>query len=143
VREALQEGRPERAAAILGRPFAIEGEVIHGNQRGRQLGFPTANIALGDYVRPAFGVYAVRTRLPDGRKVPGVANIGRRPTVDGTAELLEAHLFDFSEDLYGKTLETALLAFIRPERKFESLDALRAQIADDVAAAWRMAEGSV
>lgn len=135
VREALQGGRPEEAAAILGRPFAIEGVVAEGDKRGRLLGFPTANIELGDYVRPAFGVYATRTRLPDGREVTGVANLGRRPTVGGTVERLEVHLFDFEEDLYGQTVETALLAFLRPEKRFESLDALKAQIAEDAVAA--------
>jgi riboflavin kinase/FMN adenylyltransferase len=135
VREALQAGRPEQAAAILGRPFAIEGVVAAGDQRGRLLGFPTANIELGDYVRPTFGVYAVVTRLPDGREVKGVANLGRRPTVGGTVERLEAHLFDFAEDLYGQTVETALISFLRPEQRFDSLDALKAQIAEDAAAA--------
>lgn len=135
VREALQAGRPEEAAAILGRPFAIEGVVAEGDKRGRLLGFPTANIELGDYVRPAFGVYATMTRLPDGREVTGVANLGRRPTVGGTVERLEVHLFDFEEDLYGQTVDTALLTFLRPEQRFESLDALKAQIAEDAAAA--------
>lgn len=135
VRAALREGRPDDAAALLGRPFAIEGEIAQGDQRGRMLGFPTANIALGDYLRPAFGVYATRTRLPDGRLIPGVANLGRRPTVDGHSERLEVHLFDFEGDLYGQSVETELIAFIRPERKFDGLDALKAQIAADSARA--------
>jgi len=135
VREALQAGRPDEAAAILGRPFAIEGVVAAGDKRGRMLGFPTANIDLGDYVRPAFGVYATLTRLPDGREVKGVANLGQRPTVGGTVERLEVHLFDFEEDLYGQTVETALITFLRPEQRFESLDALKAQIAVDATAA--------
>ncbi len=135
VREALQAGNPEAAAAILGRPFAIEGVVAHGDQRGRLLGFPTLNVELGDYVRPAFGVYATRTRLADGREVAGVSNLGKRPTVGGTEERLETHLFDFEGDLYGQTVETALTAFIRPERKFDGLEALKAQIAADAAAA--------
>jgi riboflavin kinase/FMN adenylyltransferase len=135
VREALEAGEPQTAAAILGRPFAIEGVVAEGDKRGRVLGFPTANIELGDYVRPAFGVYATLTRLPDGRRIKGVANLGRRPTVGGTVERLEVHLFDFAEDLYGQTVETALIAFLRPEMKFDGLDALKAQIADDAAAA--------
>lgn len=136
VREALQAGEPERAAALLGRPFAIEGEVVAGDRRGRTLGFPTANIPLGDYLRPAFGVYAVRARV-DGEGVwrPGVANLGRRPTVDGTDERLETHLFDFEGDLYGRTLEVALEAFLRGERRFDGLEALRAQIAADSARA--------
>jgi riboflavin kinase/FMN adenylyltransferase len=135
VREALVAGRPDRAAAILGRPFSVEGVVQHGDKRGRTIGFPTANIPLGDYVRPAFGVYATRTLLPDGREVAGVANLGRRPTVDGTEERLEVWLFDFAEDLYGLTLETDLIHFIRPERRFDGLDALKAQIAADAAEA--------
>ena len=135
IREALGAGDPARAAAILGRPFAVEGVVQHGDKRGRTIGFPTANIPLGDYVRPAFGVYATRSRLPDGREVPGVANLGRRPTVDGTEERLEVWLFDFAEDLYGQTLDTDLVAFLRPEQKFAGLDALKAQIAADAKAA--------
>jgi riboflavin kinase/FMN adenylyltransferase len=135
VREALEAGEPQTAAAILGRPFAIEGVVAEGDKRGRVLGFPTANIELGDYVRPAFGVYATLTRLPDGRRIKGVANLGRRPTVGGTVERLEVHLFDFAEDLYGQTVETALIAFLRPEMKFDGLDALKAQIAEDAKAA--------
>lgn len=135
VREALKSGEPERAAALLGRPFALEGVVAEGDRRGRLLGFPTANMPLGDYVRPAFGVYATRTRLDDGRIIPGVANLGRRPTVDGIEARLEVHLFDFTGDLYGRTLETELIGFLRPERKFDGLDALKAQIAQDSAAA--------
>lgn len=135
ARRAIASGRPEEVEAILGHPFAIEGEVMQGDQRGRQLGFPTANIALGDYVRPAFGVYAVRVRLPDGRIVPGVANIGNRPTVGGTEARLEVHLFDLDEDLYGQVLEVELVAFIRPEMKFAGLDQLKARIALDAAEA--------
>jgi riboflavin kinase/FMN adenylyltransferase len=135
ARRAIASGRPEEVEAILGHPFAMEGEVMQGDQRGRQLGFPTANIALGDYVRPAFGVYAVRARLPDGRIVPGVANIGDRPTVGGTEARLEVHLFDLAEDLYGQVLEVELVAFIRPEMKFAGLDQLKARIALDAAEA--------
>jgi riboflavin kinase/FMN adenylyltransferase len=132
VREALREGRPEVAAAILGRPFAIEGEVQRGRQLGRRLGFPTANVPLADYVTPRFGVYATRTRLPDGREIPGVANIGVNPTVDGvTIPLLEVWLFDFDEDIYDQVIETDLVAFLRPEEKFESLDVMTAQVMRD------------
>ena len=131
ARRAIADGRPEEVVEILGHPFAIEGEVVHGDQRGRLLGFPTANVWLDDYARPAFGVYAVRVRLPDGRVIDGVANVGHRPTVNGTDERLEAHLFDFDEDLYGQTLETEFVARIRPEQKFEGLDALKARIALD------------
>lgn len=137
IRAALQAGDVTLAARLLGRPWAIEGAVIPGQQRGRTIDFPTANIALGAYLRPALGVYAIRARLPDGREMPGVANIGVRPTVAGAdAEpLLEAHLFDVAEDLYGQTLDVALIAFLRPEQRFESFAALTAQIAQDAAAA--------
>lgn len=135
VRNALRAGDAKTAAALLERPFAIEGEVSQGDQRGRLLGFPTANIALGDYLRPKFGVYAVRAHLPSGQSVPGVANLGSRPTVEGTEARLEAHLFDFSGDLYGQVLEVELIDFIRPEQKFDGLDALTAQIAADSATA--------
>ncbi len=136
VRDALAAGDPARAATILGRPFAIEGEVQHGDKRGRLLGTPTANVPLGDYVRPAFGVYATRSRI-DGAEYGGVANLGSRPTVGGTEARLEVWLFGFDGDLYGRTLETDLIAFLRPERKFDGLDALKAQIAEDAAEARR------
>jgi riboflavin kinase/FMN adenylyltransferase len=136
VREALRDGRPRDAAAILGRPFAIEGEVQRGRQLGRKLGFPTANVPLGDYVTPRFGVYATRTRLPDGREIPGVANIGINPTVEGvTAPLLEVWLFDFDEDIYDQAIETDLVAFLRPEEKFDSLDTMTTQVMKDAQAA--------
>lgn len=138
VRGALQAGRPEEAAAILGRPFAIEGVVAHGDKRGRLLGFPTLNVPLGDYLRPKFGVYATRTHLPDGRVLGGVSNLGNRPTVGGSEERLETWLFEFNGDLYGATVETELLAFVREERRFEGLDALKAQIAADAETALRI-----
>ena len=136
IRRDLQDGYPGRAAAQLGRPWAIGGVVEHGDARGRTIGFPTANVALGEHLEPARGVYAVSVRLPDGRAVPGVANIGRRPTVaSGTQSRVEAHLFDFAEDLYGQSVSVALHAFLRDERRFDGLDALRAQIATDAAQA--------
>jgi riboflavin kinase/FMN adenylyltransferase len=132
VREALRDGHPDLAARILGRPFAIEGMVEHGRQLGRKLGFPTANVALSDYVTPRFGVYATRTRLPDGREIAGVANIGISPTVDGvTAPRLEVWLFDFDEDIYDQVIETDLVAFLRDEEKFASLEVMTAQIMAD------------
>ncbi len=134
VREQLQAGDPKSAAATLGRPWEIEGRVEHGDARGRQLGFPTANIAIGDYMEPKLGVYAVMAIDGDdesGGWIKGVANLGRRPTVGGTRVQLEAHLFDFAADLYGKHLRVALIDFIRPEMKFNGLDALKAQIAAD------------
>lgn len=146
VREALHAGDMTRAAAILGRPFAIEGEVVHGDKRGRTIGVPTANIGLGGYMRPAFGVYAVRVRLPDGRSFDGVANLGLRPMYALEEPLLEVWLFDFDEELYGQTLETELIAFLRGELNFDGLDALKAQIDADAAAArealrlWREAD---
>ena len=136
IRRLLQDGYPERAAADLGRPWAIGGPVTRGDQRGRTIGFPTANIPLGRHLEPARGVYAVHAHLADGRTVPGVANIGRRPTVnDGSESRVEAHLFDFAGDLYGQEVSVALLAFLRAERKFASFDELRGQIAIDAAAA--------
>ncbi|TAJ64629.1 bifunctional riboflavin kinase/FAD synthetase [Brevundimonas sp.] len=135
VREALKAGDMARAAAILGRPFAIEGEVIHGDKRGRTIGVPTANVRMGDYMRPAFGIYATRTRLPDGRVVEGVASLGVRPMYALPEPLLEVWLFDFDEDLYGRTVETELVAFLRGEMNFESLVALKVQIDADATAA--------
>ena len=135
VREALREGRPEAAAAILGRPFAIEGVVRRGKQLGRTLGFPTANVFMVDYVVPRLGVYATRTRLPDGRVYAGVANIGNNPTTGEVDTRLEVWLFDFDEDLYGQVIETELVAFLRPEEKFGSIDEMVVQIRVDEAQA--------
>lgn len=135
VREALHAGDMTRAAAILGRPFAIEGQVIHGDKRGRTIGVPTANVPLGDYMRPAFGVYATRTRLPDGRVSDGVASLGLRPMWRLEEPLLEVWLFDFDGDLYGQRIETELVAFLRPELTFDGLETLKAQINADAAAA--------
>ncbi len=131
AREAIRQGDVAAAARILGRPFAIEGEVVVGAKLGRQLGFPTANVALGDYVRPALGIYATRTRLPDGRLVPGVASVGTNPTVGVVEPRLEVWLFDFDDDLYGQIIETELIAFLRPEAKFDSVEALVKQIGAD------------
>lgn len=135
VRDALREGRPEQAARILGRPFAIEGVVRRGQQLGRQLGFPTANVEVEDYVVPKLGVYATRTRLPDGREVPGVANLGNNPTTGEVETRLETWLFDFDEDLYGQVIETDLIAFLRPELKFDSIELLVQQVKKDEQAA--------
>jgi riboflavin kinase/FMN adenylyltransferase len=135
VREALKAGDMARATTILGRPFAIEGEVIHGDKRGRTIGVPTANIGMSDYMRPAYGVYATRTRLPDGRVIDGVANLGVRPMFEIDQPLLEVWLFDFEGDLYGQTVETELVAFLRGEMAFDGLDALKVQINADAAAA--------
>jgi riboflavin kinase/FMN adenylyltransferase len=135
IRRLLQDGYPERAAGLLGRPYAIRGEVMHGDARGRTIGFPTANIYLKQHLEPARGVYAVTARLPDGGEAKGVANIGLRPTVGGSVSRLEAHLFDFAGDLYGAEVTVALRGFLREEKKFESFDALKAQILVDAAQA--------
>jgi riboflavin kinase/FMN adenylyltransferase len=136
IRRLLQDGYPERASAELGRAWTIRGEVSHGDKRGRTIGFPTANIPLGRHLEPARGVYAVTMRLADGSVRPGVANLGRRPTVSaGTESRLEVHLFDFEGDLYGQEVSVALHVFLRPEQKFAGLDALKAQIALDAVAA--------
>ena len=135
IRAALAAGKPDVAAALLTRPFAIRGMVEHGAKLGRQLGFPTLNLQLGDYQRPAYGVYAVRVRLPGGSVVDGVANLGIRPMIEPPLELLEAHLFDWSGDLYGQVVEVELHHFLRPEWKLGGLDALKAQIAADEACA--------
>ena len=139
VRRALQDGYPERAAALLGRAWAIRGTVAHGDKRGRTIGFPTANLPLGRHLEPARGVYAVTIRLPDGTMKPGAANIGRRPTVnEGPESRLEVNIFDFSRDIYDLEISVALHAYIRPEMKFSGLDELKTQIAADAAEARRI-----
>jgi riboflavin kinase/FMN adenylyltransferase len=131
IREALVAGDCGTAARLLTRPFAIEGVVEHGDKRGRTIGYPTANIALGPYLRPRFGIYAVRGRLADGQVVEGAANLGIRPTFEPPKELLEPYFFDFASDLYGRKIEVELIAFLRPEARFDSLDELKAQMAAD------------
>ncbi len=131
IREALWAGDCATAARLLTRPFAIEGRVVPGDQVGRELGYPTANVDLDRYLRPAYGVYAVRGRLPDGRVLDGAANLGIRPQFDPPKELFEPHFLDFSGDLYGQVIEVELIERIRGEAKFESLDALKAQIGRD------------
>ncbi|MBO9621813.1 MAG: bifunctional riboflavin kinase/FAD synthetase [Sphingomonas sp.] len=135
IRAHLREGRPREAAALLTRPFAIEGVIEGGDRRGRELGFPTANMTLANYLRPAYGIYAVRGRLAHGRLLGGVANLGVRPMFDPPRELLETYFFDFSGDLYGQTVEVALIDYLRPEAKFDSLDALMVQMDRDAIAA--------
>ena len=130
IREALRAGMVREAAELLGHPWEIEGVVEQGDQRGRTIGFPTANVALGEHLRPRFGVYAVRALL-DGKWMNAVANLGKRPTVGKLQENFEVHLFDFAGDLYGRTLRVQLLDFIRSEMKFAGLDQLKAQIAAD------------
>ncbi|RXZ64788.1 bifunctional riboflavin kinase/FAD synthetase [Pelagerythrobacter rhizovicinus] len=132
IREALREGDPQGAATLLTRPFAIRGVVEHGDKRGRDIGYPTANLAIENYLRPRFGIYAVTGRvLATGQLLKGAANIGVRPQFEPPKELLEPHFFDFAGDLYGQEIEVAFHHFLRPEAKFDSLDALVAQIERD------------
>jgi riboflavin kinase/FMN adenylyltransferase len=138
IREALKQADPGTATHLLSRPFALEGRVIHGDKRGRTLGWPTANMELRNYLRPAYGIYAVRVMLDDNSEHGGVASIGIRPTFDPPQELLEAVLFDFHGDLYGQTIEVALHHYLRPEAKFESIDALKAQMDADAKQARRL-----
>ncbi len=131
IRDALQAGDCATATHLLTRPFAVEGVVQHGDKNGRQLGFPTANIDMGSYLRPRYGIYAVRGRLPDGRRLDGAASLGIRPHFHPPKELLEPHFFDFEGDLYGQTIEIEFHAFLRDEEKFDSLEALTLQIERD------------
>ena len=139
VRDLLIAADAGTATRFLTRPFAIEGVVERGDGRGAsELDCPTANVRLGDYLRPAYGIYAVRVRLDDGTERPGVASLGVRPTFDPPIELLETNLFDFSGDLYGRTIEVALLHYIRPEWKFESMEALATRMKEDANEAKRL-----
>lgn len=135
IRDALRASDAREAARLLTRPFAIEGVVQHGDKVGRTIGYPTANLDLGSYLRPAYGIYGVEGRLPDGRLLAGAANLGIRPTFDPAKELLEPYFFDFDGDLYGQTIEVALIDFLRPEAKFDSLEALTRQMEADCARA--------
>ncbi|WP_425284380.1 bifunctional riboflavin kinase/FAD synthetase [Methylocapsa palsarum] len=134
TRAALEAGDVEGAARLLGRPYSILGEVIHGQKLGRTLGFPTANLVPDPSCRLRHGVYAVRVEV-EGRLYEGAASYGRRPTFDDGPALLEAYLFDFSGDLYGETIEVLFVGWIRPELKFGSAAALIVQMKDDVAQA--------
>jgi riboflavin kinase/FMN adenylyltransferase len=138
IRDALIAGDSGTATRLLSRDYAIEGVVQNGDARGRELGYPTANLVLGDYQRPRYGIYAVRVTLDDGSEHPGVANLGVRPTFDPPQELLETHLLDYSGDLYGRRMEVALHVFIRAEQKFDSIDALVAEMRRDEAAARKL-----
>ena len=134
IRNLLKDGKPREAARLLGHWWRVETHVIKGDQRGRTIGFPTANLALEDHLQPAFGVYAVRISIQDGAHAGtyhGVANVGRRPTFDKTDVLLEVHIFDFDADIYGAHAAVDFIQFIRPEMKFDGLDSLKAQIAKD------------
>ena len=128
IREALRAGDCGTATHLLTRPFAIRGQVEHGAKLGRTIGYPTANLQMGSYLRPAYGIYAVTGLLPGGRIVHGAANLGIRPSFDPPIELLEPFFFDFEGDLYGQEIEVALHHYLRPEAKFDSLEALTAQM---------------
>jgi riboflavin kinase/FMN adenylyltransferase len=138
IRTALQDGDCATAARLLTRPFTIEGVVQHGDKLGRTIGYPTANIALARYLRPRYGIYAVRGRLADGRVLDGAANLGIRPTFEPPKELLEVYFFDFDDDLYGQSIEVEFHAFLRPEAKFDDVAALVRQMDADCLAARRV-----
>ena len=132
IRDALRAGDPQQAARLLTRPFAIRGVVEHGDKRGREIGYPTANLAIESYLRPRYGIYAVTGRvLATGQELKGAANLGTRPQFDPPKELLEPHFFDFDGDLYGQEIEVAFHHFLRPEAKFDTIDALVAQMDRD------------
>lgn len=139
IREALRAGDCETATRLLTRPFAIRGVVEHGDKRGRTIGYPTANLAIESYLRPRYGIYAVTGRiLATGEVLQGAANIGIRPQFDPPKELLEPYFFDFGGDLYGQEIEVAFHHFLRPEAKFDSLEALIEQMDRDCAKARRL-----
>jgi riboflavin kinase/FMN adenylyltransferase len=138
IRAALTAGKPAEAARLLGHSWSIEGHVRPGDRRGREIGFPTANLHLEGVLEPAYGVYAVRAYLDDAdTALAGVANFGIRPTFGTSTPLLEVHLFDFASKIYGRLLRVELIDYLRPERKFDGLDALKAQLHADVAEAKR------
>jgi riboflavin kinase/FMN adenylyltransferase len=142
IRDALKQGRPEDAARLLGHWWTVESRVEHGDARGRELGFPTANMRLDDYLKPAFGIYAVRATVMENDQPAGthegVANFGIRPMFETQVPLLETHLFDFDGDLYGKHLAVDLIAYLRPEQKFADVAALKAQMTTDCDAARKL-----
>jgi len=141
IRDALKAGDCGAAARLLTRPFAVRGEVIHGDKRGRTIGFPTANIDMGQYLRPRYGIYAVTGRvLATGEVLNGAANLGIRPSFDPPREVLEPYFFDFSGDLYGQEIEVAFHHFLRPEAKFATMEALVSQMNADCAAARALLE---
>lgn len=131
IRDALREGDCATATRLLSRPFTVEGAVQHGDKNGRLLGFPTANLDMTNYLRPKYGIYAVRGHLPDGRVLDGAANLGIRPSFDPPKELLEPYFFNFDGDLYGQTIAVEFHAFIRGEEKFADMAALKDQMAQD------------
>ena len=136
IRDALKAGDCETATRLMTRPFAIRATVEHGDKRGRTIGYPTANLDMGKYLRPRYGIYAVTARvLATGEELKGAASLGIRPQFEPAREWLEPYFFDFDGDLYGQELEVALHHFLRPEAKFASVEALTAQMAEDCARA--------
>ncbi|NML09972.1 bifunctional riboflavin kinase/FAD synthetase [Sphingobium sp. AR-3-1] len=142
IRDTLRAGDCDTATRLLTRPFTIQGVVQHGDKLGRTIGFPTANIDMGHYLRPAYGIYAVRGLLPDGRMLDGAANLGIRPSFDPPKELLEPHFFDFAESLYDQVIEVQLIHYLHGERKYDGLDALMAGIAQDCVDARQILAGT-
>ena len=145
VRNYLQRGEPRLAAAILGHLWEVEARVLHGDKRGRELGYPTANLHFDEHVEPAFGIYAVWAGIVDGDETewhPAVASCGVRPTFGGTQLKLEVHFFDFDRDLYGKYLRVAFVNWIRPEEKFDNIDDLVKKMDEDCYNARFMLKGS-
>lgn len=132
IRQHLNAGEINRANALLGRSYCLSGRVRHGDKMGRTIGFPTMNLRIQDNIAAANGVYSVLVTGLKGKELKGVANLGNRPTVDGTETRLEVHLFDFDEYVYGEHINVELVSFIRPEARFENFQALTAQIAKDV-----------
>ena len=139
IRQAIGDGNLEAAARLLGRPYSVCGPVVTGRRLGRTIGFPTANVATGDSQLPPDGVWAVKVST-GGKLLHGVANLGIRPTVDGSGRSLEVHLFDFSADLYGTEIEVLFIRHLRPEMKFDGLPALQRQISEDAALARHILE---
>jgi len=136
IRKSLQAGDVFQAAHMLSRPWTVDGIVQKGQQLGRTLGFPTANLEFGELVHPLLGIYCVETRLSgEAQWRPGVASCGTRPTVNGEGVLLEVYIFDFDQDIYDQRIEVRFRSFVRSEEKFDSLEALKVQMADDVAGA--------
>ncbi len=142
IRAALRSGDCATATSLLSRPFSVEGVVQHGHKLGRTIGFPTANLLMGEYVRPAYGVYAVRGRLSGGRVLDGVANLGIRPIMDVPEELLEPHFLDFTGDLYDQTIGVEFIAWMRGEVKLSGFAELKEWIARDVTEARAILAGT-
>jgi riboflavin kinase/FMN adenylyltransferase len=144
IRDYLRNGQIEKANALLGRFFTIYGSIESGDQRGRELSFPTANISLGNTIRPAYGVYTVLTK-PAGEEIifPGIANIGVRPTFEGKTEMLEVHFFDFSGTVYAKDWVVSLLSYLRAEKKFDNVEDLKRQIEKDIQVARQLLQTKV